>query len=32
MIAQLAGSLAYKSPEHLIVDVQGVGYHVLFLS
>jgi len=28
MIAQLAGSLAYKSPEHLIVDVQGVGYQV----
>jgi Holliday junction DNA helicase RuvA len=29
MIAQLAGALAYKSPEHLIVDVQGVGYQVL---
>jgi Holliday junction DNA helicase RuvA len=29
MIAQLAGSLAYKSPEHLVVDVQGVGYQVL---
>ena len=29
MIAQLAGSLAYKSPEHLIVDVQGVGYQVM---
>jgi Holliday junction DNA helicase RuvA len=29
MIAQLAGALAYKSPEHLVVDVQGVGYHVL---
>jgi len=28
MIAQLAGALAYKSPEHLIVDVQGVGYQV----
>jgi len=28
MIAQLAGVLAYKSPEHLIVDVQGVGYQV----
>src|SRR5574340_1278175 len=28
MIAQLAGSLAYKSPEQLIVDVQGVGYQV----
>src|SRR5215470_13888086 len=29
MIAQLAGSLAYKSPEHLIVDVHGVGYQVM---
>ena len=29
MIAQLHGSLAHKSPEHLIVDVHGVGYHVL---
>lgn len=29
MIAQLAGTLAYKSPEHLVVDVQGVGYQVL---
>ena len=29
MIAQLAGSLAYKSPEHLVVDVHGVGYQVL---
>ncbi len=28
MIAQLAGALAYKSPEHLVVDVQGVGYQV----
>lgn len=28
MIAQLAGALAYKSPDHLIVDVQGVGYQV----
>jgi Holliday junction DNA helicase RuvA len=28
MIAQLAGALAYKSPEHLIVNVQGVGYQV----
>ena len=28
MIAQLAGSLAYKSPEHLVVDVHGVGYQV----
>ena len=29
MIAQLAGSLEYKSPEHLVVDVHGVGYQVL---
>jgi holliday junction DNA helicase RuvA len=29
MIAQLAGALAHKSPEHLVVDVQGVGYQVL---
>ena len=29
MIAQLTGSLDYKSPEHLVVDVHGVGYHVL---
>ena len=29
MIAQLAGALAYKSPEHLVVDVHGVGYQVL---
>jgi len=28
MIAQLAGALAQKSPEHLVVDVQGVGYQV----
>ncbi|MFQ5667550.1 MAG: Holliday junction branch migration protein RuvA [Candidatus Binatia bacterium] len=28
MIAQLVGSLAYKSPEYLIVDVQGVGYQI----
>jgi Holliday junction DNA helicase RuvA len=28
MIAQLAGALAYKSPEQLIVDVHGVGYQV----
>jgi Holliday junction DNA helicase RuvA len=28
MIAQLAGSLVFKSPEHLIVDVHGVGYQV----
>jgi len=29
MIAQLAGALAYKSPEQLVVDVNGVGYQVL---
>ena len=29
MIAQLAGALAYKSPEHLVIDVHGVGYQVL---
>ena len=28
MIAQLVGTLAYKSPEQLIVDVHGVGYQV----
>jgi Holliday junction DNA helicase RuvA len=28
MIAQLTGTLAHKSPEHLIVDVGGVGYQV----
>jgi Holliday junction DNA helicase RuvA len=28
MIAHLAGALAHKSPEHIIVDVQGVGYQV----
>jgi len=28
MIAQLAGALAHKSPEHIVVDVQGVGYQV----
>jgi len=29
MIAQLAGTLAHKSPEQLVVDVHGVGYQVL---
>ena len=29
MIAQLVGALAHKSPEELVVDVHGVGYHVL---
>lgn len=28
MIARLTGTLAHKSPEHLIVDVHGVGYQV----
>jgi Holliday junction DNA helicase RuvA len=28
MIAQLSGALAYKSPEHLVVDVHGVGYQI----
>jgi Holliday junction DNA helicase RuvA len=31
MIAWLAGTLAYKSPAHCVVDVHGVGYQV-FLS
>lgn len=29
MIAQLSGTLAYKSPQYLIIDVGGVGYRVL---
>jgi len=29
MIALLTGQIAYKSPDHLIVDVQGVGYRVM---
>ena len=29
MIARLAGRLAHKSPEALIVDVHGVGYRVM---
>lgn len=28
MIAQLTGSLCHKSPDHIIVDVQGVGYQL----
>ena len=28
MIAHLKGQLNYKSPEHSIVDVNGVGYKV----
>jgi len=29
MIALLTGSIAYKSPDHIILDVNGVGYRVL---
>lgn len=29
MIAELRGKLATKSPERIVVDVQGVGYEVL---
>ncbi|NIQ98561.1 MAG: Holliday junction branch migration protein RuvA [Desulfuromonadales bacterium] len=29
MIAQLSGELAYKSVDHVIVDVGGVGYRVM---
>ncbi len=29
MIALLTGRLVYKSPEYSIIDVNGVGYHVL---
>ena len=28
MIAHLKGQLIYKSPEHTVVDVNGVGYKV----
>ena len=28
MIAYLKGQLIYKSPEHTVVDVNGVGYKV----
>lgn len=28
MIARLTGKLAYKSPEYLVLDVNGVGYQV----
>jgi Holliday junction DNA helicase RuvA len=28
MIALLTGSIAHKSPDHIILDVQGVGYRV----
>jgi len=29
MIALLTGLIAYKSPDHVILDVQGVGYRVM---
>lgn len=29
MIALLTGTIAYKSPDHIILDVNGVGYRVL---
>lgn len=29
MIALLTGKIAYKSPDHIILDVNGVGYRVL---
>ncbi len=29
MIAQLTGTLLFKSPQYLIIDVNGVGYRVL---
>ncbi|MDR3579844.1 MAG: Holliday junction branch migration protein RuvA [Oryzomonas sp.] len=29
MIALLTGVIAYKSPDHIILDVHGVGYRVL---
>jgi Holliday junction DNA helicase RuvA len=29
MIAQLTGKLIHKSPQHLIVDVNGIGYGVM---
>ena len=28
MIAHLKGKLIYKSPDHSIVDVNGIGYKV----
>ena len=28
MISYLKGKLAFKDPTHVVVDVQGVGYHV----
>ncbi len=29
MIALLTGKIAYKSPDHLILDVNGVGYRIM---
>ncbi len=29
MIALLTGTIAYKTPDHVILDVQGVGYRVM---
>jgi Holliday junction DNA helicase RuvA len=29
MIAQLSGTLLHKSPQYVVVDVGGVGYHVM---
>ena len=29
MIALLTGNIAHKSPEHIVLDVHGVGYRVL---
>jgi holliday junction DNA helicase RuvA len=31
MIAHISGNLLYRSPSHIIVDVQGVGYRI-FIS
>lgn len=29
MIAMLTGKIAYKSPDHIVLDVNGVGYRIL---
>ena len=29
MIAMLTGRIAHKSPDHIVLDVNGVGYRVL---
>lgn len=29
MIAQLTGKIAHKTPDHIVLDVNGVGYRVL---